>query len=183
MGSIGSVSQNCEPLAAVPQNPPVLVGNLTQVDSDAVYYPCGLIANSMFSDEISQLTCVDSVFGGKPCNNNDSQNIVQYTFNLDNIAWPGDKGRYVKSQWTSFDPEALPRKVVPPPYWRQAFPKWKDGYTAENFPDISTMYRLQVWMRTAGLPTFRKLWGSNTDNLLPKGVWQVDINMSINSII
>lgn len=31
-----------------------------------------------------------------------------------------------------------------------------------------------VWMRTAGLPTFRKLWGKIEEDL-PKGVYQIEI--------
>lgn len=174
----------CEPLGRVPVDPPTFItlpnGTRTKVSNDAVYYPCGLIANSLFSDEISTFTCIDSIVRGKACNNNDQTNIVNYSYKTDNIAWPGDHDKFVKSQWATYDPEQLPLKVVPPPFWREAFPKWKDGYTAENFPDISVMYRLHVWMRTSPLPTFRKLWGSNTENILPKGTWQVNIIMNFN---
>jgi LEM3 (ligand-effect modulator 3) family / CDC50 family len=37
-------------------------------------------------------------------------------------------------------------------------------------------------MRTAGLPTFRKLWGSN-HNYLASGTWQITITQSNNLLI
>jgi LEM3 (ligand-effect modulator 3) family / CDC50 family len=33
-------------------------------------------------------------------------------------------------------------------------------------------------MRTAGLPTFRKLWGSNPSTTLPAGTWQLIITLN-----
>jgi LEM3 (ligand-effect modulator 3) family / CDC50 family len=47
-GALASLT-NCAPLdSAKGEN--ITVGNVTvQVDDDAVYYPCGLIANSLFS--------------------------------------------------------------------------------------------------------------------------------------
>ncbi|KAL5040695.1 alkylphosphocholine resistance protein lem3 [Batrachochytrium dendrobatidis] len=35
--------------------------------------------------------------------------------------------------------------------------------------------RLHVWMRKAGLPHFRKLWGRNNTSTLDQGIWEVSI--------
>ena len=64
--------------------------------------------------------------------------------------------------------------ILPPPFWRK-FPQWANGYNSTNFPDISNYERFQVWMRTAGLPTFRKLWGKNEDTVLPAATWEIEI--------
>jgi hypothetical protein len=97
-----------------------------------------------------------------------------YRFLTNGIAWPADATRYGESAYKSLS--NLTTRVVPPPFWREAFPEYADGYTASNFPDLKNNERFQVWMRTAGLPTFRKLWGANRDSLLPKGIWEVTIN-------
>lgn len=48
-------------------------------------------------------------------------------------------------------------------------------YTSDNFPDLSKDEHFQVWMRTAGLPTFRKLYGKSEFDLLP-GIYTITIN-------
>lgn len=50
---------------------------------------------------------------------------------------------------------------------------WSDATLA--LADISQDPHFKVWMRTAGLPTFRKLYGKNMDNILEKGQWEIDI--------
>ncbi len=50
------------------------------------------------------------------------------------------------------------KNLVPPPEWRAAWPeKYGYGYNTSNLPDLKTWERFQVWMRTAGLYTFRML--------------------------
>jgi len=64
---------------------------------------------------------------------------------------------------------------VPPPAWKN-IPKYKDGvYTRENFPKLADMERFQVWMRVAGLPNFRKLYGQNKNGNLQKGRYLINI--------
>ena len=56
--------------------------------------------------------------------------------------------------------------------WKDRYP---NGYTADNGPpDLSGDERFQVWMRTAGLPDFRKLWGKNEETM-KMGQYQVEI--------
>ncbi|OMH81495.1 Meiotically up-regulated gene 89 protein [Zancudomyces culisetae] len=108
-------------------------------------YPCGLIANSQFNDTFSNLVRAES--GG------------EYVFGEDDISWASDRARYGKTEYSNSD-------VYPPPNWDE---RYKDGYTDKNpIPDLSTDYHLQVWMRTAALPVFRKLYGiNNSDPLTP----------------
>ncbi|KNC97949.1 uncharacterized protein SPPG_06937 [Spizellomyces punctatus DAOM BR117] len=136
----------------------------------AQYYPCGLVANSMFSDDISALTCI-STPDAPSCP------VGTYIFSERNIAWEEDRWLYNPSSWFTTPSLAsdVPTNVIPPPAWRSAFPAYKNGYNSSNYPDIKTWERFQVWMRKAGFPTFRKLWGRNDEMALNRGVWQVDI--------
>jgi hypothetical protein len=179
LGKTPSASEltNCDPLRSAKGENFTFNGKLELVDEDAVYYPCGLIANSLFSDEISPFTCIDSLVEGVKCGG--TEKTYTYQYSTDSIAWPGDNDRFLDTEYRKMDPALIPRKISPPPFWRTAFPDLRYGYNASNLPNINKMAKLQVWMRTAGLPTFRKLWGSNSKNFLPKGIWQVDINMSI----
>jgi hypothetical protein len=173
------VSDTCEPLRYPPANTTVVVdGQTVPILPGAVYYPCGLIANSLFSDIIGNLTCVNSNFNfpnNAQCNPA-SNTTYQYAFAQSNIAWPADAERFGMTEWVN-QPD-WQRKIVPPPFWRTAFPEFANGYNASNIPNLKSWQALQVWMRTAGLPTFRKLWGSNTANVLPQGTWQVNIVQS-----
>ncbi|KAI8926781.1 CDC50/LEM3 family [Entophlyctis helioformis] len=146
-------------------NPRAIV--IQNANSKAQYYPCGLIANSMFTDSISSLSCV-----GASCR------IPTYTFSESGIAWPEDKSLYKVSGWAS-DPSLqsqIPTMLIPPPQWRQAWPElWGNGYNATNLPDLARWERFQVWMRKAGLPQFRKLWGRNDNESLDAGEWEVSV--------
>lgn len=87
-----------------------------------------------------------------------------------NIAWSSDSARFGKTTYTV-------DQVEPPPYWALQYP---DGYTNDTgLPDLSTWYEFQVWMRTAGLPTFSKLALRNTNETMKAGTYQVDIDLSI----
>ncbi|EGF76862.1 hypothetical protein BATDEDRAFT_36153 [Batrachochytrium dendrobatidis JAM81] len=142
------------------------------------YYPCGLIANSLFSDNISNLTCVSSTFQFKDNQVCSPGSLTSFVYPLysQGIAWPSDADKYgnINTQ-TALTAEQISTTLIPPPFWRTAFPQWKDGYNSTNLPNLKTWEAFQVWMRTAGLPTFRKLWGRNTESVLPHGTWQVDI--------
>jgi hypothetical protein len=61
------------------------------------------------------------------------------------IVWSGESAKYQQTRYTA-------DQIVPPPFWAARFP---DGYTADNIPNIHDDEHFQVWMRTAGLPTFR----------------------------
>lgn len=94
----------------------------------------------------------------------------QVTYNMTDkgIAWPGEADKYRVTSYT-------PDQIVPPPYWRARYP---DGYTSDNIPDLTTDEHFQVWMRTAGLPTFRKLYFRNDNEDMAAGTYEIDVFMS-----
>jgi len=66
----------------------------------------------------------------------------------------------------------------PPPNWKKVFPKYNGGYNRTNFPKLAEMERFQVWMRVAGLPNFRKLYGQNKNENLKEGIYDIEITDS-----
>lgn len=82
------------------------------------------------------------------------------------IAWSSDSELYRKTDYRNDE-------AAPPPNWALRYP---DGYTDENpIPDLSQYEEFQVWMRTAGLPTFSKLALRNDDDAMTAGIYQMDI--------
>ncbi|KAH9906891.1 lem3 cdc50 family protein [Xylariomycetidae sp. FL2044] len=132
------------------------------VEDGKAIYPCGLIANSMFNDTI-----------GLPQRLGVSDAQVTYEMKNTSIAWESDKALYgpMKSQDYS--------NIVPPPYWRARYP---DNYTQENPPpNLKEDEHFIVWMRTAGLPTFSKLYQRNDNEALPIGTYSLDIIDNFNA--
>ncbi|KAJ5726499.1 uncharacterized protein N7483_007856 [Penicillium malachiteum] len=113
------------------------------------YYPCGLIANSVFNDSI-----------GNPINLLETE--VPYYMTKKGIAWESDKALYGKSKYD-------PSQVVPPPNWS----KYNGSYT--SLPDLHDDEDFMVWMRTAGLPSFSKLSRRNDTDALQPGNYQLNI--------
>ncbi|OBZ88965.1 Meiotically up-regulated gene 89 protein [Choanephora cucurbitarum] len=148
-GDIQSTSvlhTNCDPLA---------------VNSEGkVIYPCGLIANSMFNDTISNFTSLE-------------QQGNSYNFSRNNIAWPTDKQKYRPTKYQI-------SQIAPPPNWAQRYP---NGQYTEQYPppDLSTQERFMVWMHVAALPDFRKIWGRNDAVALPAGRYRAYIDMNFNT--
>ncbi|KAI9352295.1 CDC50/LEM3 family [Zopfochytrium polystomum] len=167
-----SPSSSCDPMSKPTQltnasaSYPWVSG---QIDSSAIIYPCGLIANSYFTDVISDIVPASPSTGA----------ASPISFSSKGIAWPADAAKYIKSTLPSLVTGNLTLTVFPPPQWVKAFPgsDFSRGYTADNFPDISTMERLHVWMRPAGLPNFRKTWGSRSDSV-PAGSYRITITQN-----
>lgn len=123
------------------------------------YYPCGLIANSVFNDTFSQLTRLNPASGQSD----------YYNMTTKGIAWDSDKDLFKKTAYTN-------DQVSPPPNWKTRYPL---GYTDENpIPDISQDEGFMVWMRTAGLPTFSKLAMRNDNESMTVARYQIDIQDS-----
>ncbi|GMM51492.1 aminophospholipid translocase regulatory protein [Starmerella bacillaris] len=133
---------------------------LSHNDEGKAYYPCGLIANSMFNDTFSkELVGVD--------------NTESYWFTNKGISWPSDRSRFKKTKYNASE-------VVPPPNWAEAYP---DGYNDDNLPDVSTWEEFQNWMRTAGLPTFAKMALRNDTTDLTAGTYEVNIGLNFNTTV
>lgn len=120
--------------------------------------PCGAIANSLFNDTFQLFYTEGS--------NNESVNLLDT-----NIAWKSDHSVKFNNppNWNGY---------TNPPNWNNKY-----AYNLSSNPD-NTGYKneeLIVWMRTAALPTFRKLnrridhQGTFKDGL-PKGSYEVYVS-------
>ncbi|KAK1065947.1 alkylphosphocholine resistance protein lem3 [Friedmanniomyces endolithicus] len=116
------------------------------------YYPCGLIANSRFNDTI--MSPVNIGTNGT------------YSMTSNNTAWSSDAKLYKATKYNYGD-------VIPPPNWRKVYPEYNDA--EYQFPSLHTDDAFQVWMRTAGLPSFSKLYLRNDQDQMTRGRYQVDI--------
>lgn len=123
------------------------------------FYPCGLIANSMFNDTFSS-----PVLRNPP--NGKGDKTETYEMTNKGIAWDSDRNLYGKTSYK-------PSDVLPPPNWKDAYP---DDYTDEQPPpDLQNWEEFLNWMRTAGLPTFSKLAMRNTDDAMQEGEYEIEI--------
>lgn len=122
-------------------------------------YPCGLIANSLFNDTFSDPVLLTGT----------ANQDTTYVMSENNIVWPGEKNKYAR---TEMDPSTL----IPPPYWRGTkIPSGTYFSDGSNLFDPSQDEHFMVWMRTAGLPTFRKLYKRNDNDVLRAGFYRIDI--------
>ncbi|OQD70066.1 hypothetical protein PENDEC_c027G00395 [Penicillium decumbens] len=119
------------------------------------YYPCGLIANSMFNDTI-----------GQPVLTGDSSEPEPYNMTNKGIAWQSDRDLIQKTKYQ-------PGEVDPPP-------NWVDYNYTENIPDLQENEEFMVWMRTAGLPAFSKLSRRNDTHAMKPGRYELSINYKFN---
>ena len=93
-----------------------------------------------------------------------------YQWSERGIAWPGEANKYAAQPGYSID------QIAPPPNWQLRYPA---GYTNTTPPpNLKEDEHFQNWMRTAGLPTFTKLWGRNDNSVLARGRYQIVANMS-----
>ncbi|KAF8652759.1 hypothetical protein AX16_004255 [Volvariella volvacea WC 439] len=130
-------------------------------------YPCGLIANSLFNDTFSNPVLLN------PASSDSSSQV--YVFSTEGIAWPGEAKKYVSSPIGGSGYGNL-SDIVPPPNWMLRFP---DGYTEQNPPpDLRSDEHFQNWMRTAGLPTFTKLYGRNDSDRMTRGRYRIIIGLN-----
>ncbi|KAL4986686.1 ligand-effect modulator 3 family [Aspergillus falconensis] len=123
-------------------------------ENGKAYYPCGLIANSMFNDTINNPILVNGR-GGE---------LETYNMTKKGIAWDSDKELIKKTEYEPF-------AVVPPPNWRERYP---DNYKS-GIPNLHEDEDFMVWMRTAALPTFSKLSRRNDNESMQSGRYRLDI--------
>lgn len=134
----------CDPIRNAPNGKP--------------YYPCGLIANSLFNDTIESPVWLDAQHSSS----------MNETYHMSNkgIAWKSDAALYSKTAYTN-------DQVMPPPNWYDRYPH---GYTDQNpIPNLSQYEEFQVWMRTAGLPTFSKLALRNDNQTMKTGMYSLRV--------
>lgn len=135
-------------------------GSCTPLRLDAngkPYYPCGLIANSLFNDTFNSPIRVGSA------------DNKTYAMANKGIAWESDKSLYGPTKYKIDE-------IAVPPNWVKRWPK---GYTEDHPPpNLKDDEEFQVWMRTAGLPAFSKLALRNDNEPMTSGMYQVDIGLS-----
>ncbi len=135
---------------------------LTSNGTGIPYYPCGLIANSIFNDTFKSPVLLNTPGSSAQ---NGSIYVMQ---NSSNIAWSSDKALY-----GNFPQDMNYSSVAPPPNWQLRYP---NGYSDKSPPpNLGDDETFMVWMRTAGLPTFSKLAQRNDTAPMTKGTYQVDI--------
>lgn len=134
-----TVGINCQPM--------------TTDDNGKIYYPCGLIANSLFNDTYTTPAGIDGT--------------EDYEMTQKGIAWSHDKDRLKKTKYDA-------SQIAPPPNWVKRYP---DGYTNDNIPDISKWSEFQNWMHPAGLSKFSNLYYRNDDLPMKQGKYQVDVGL------
>ncbi|KAM0341407.1 hypothetical protein ACHAPU_010050 [Fusarium lateritium] len=130
-------------------------------DTNKPYYPCGLIANSMFNDTFS------SPVLSNPSKASGNETWEYLMSNNSGISWDSDKDLYGETDYNYDD-------IVPPPYWQERYP---DGYSKKTPPpNLKEWEAFQVWMRTAGLPTFSKLYQRNDTQEMWPGTYDLVID-------
>jgi len=104
-----------------------------------------------------------------------SESSQPYPLSSKGIAWPGEAKKYATTP-TGPGGYANLSEIVPPPNWVLRYP---NGYTEDNPPpDLKVDEHFQNWMRTAGLPTFTKLYGRNDADTMQKGTYRITIGLS-----
>ncbi|XP_014485062.1 PREDICTED: cell cycle control protein 50A isoform X2 [Dinoponera quadriceps] len=123
-----AVSTDCEPFAYTEIN-----------DTLVAIAPCGAIANSLFSDELTLLSA-----------RHDNSKVPLLRTG---IAWPSDKN--IKFKNPEGDLKIAFKDFAKPKNWSKHI--WELDLEDDNNNGFQNE-DLIVWMRTAALPTFRKLY-------------------------
>jgi hypothetical protein len=130
------------------------------------YYPCGLIANSVFNDTFYNPVLLNVAQGSGGSTNINETYVMNST---SGISWDSDSSLYGKTNYK-------PGDIIPPPNWQVRYP---NNYTDANPPpNLALDEAFQVWMRTAGLPTFSKLAQRNDSYPMKSGTYQLLVNHS-----
>lgn len=110
-------------------------------ETGKTYYPCGLIAASTFNDTITAQLCSASGHSCRALSSNNTADTANPAWRKQGIAWPSDIKNKFRYPSTPYD-SAHYTNVS------------EDGH---RLPDVEDEDFI-VWMRTSGLPTFKKLY-------------------------
>jgi len=142
-GDLTSKNQDCSPFLT----------KSVEGEAEKTYAPCGAIANSLFNDTIVLEYCEK-----KPCLDTDTWKTVKVTGR--GIAWESDKQYKFKNPGGENTVAAIRKawednNAIKPMDWQKEV--WE---LDETDPDNNGLQNedLIVWMRTAALPNFRKLY-------------------------
>lgn len=146
-----TLSKDCDPLAYDP------AGSTNSNGFQRVIWPCGLIANSVFNDTIDVPQVLNT--DGTPSGN-------KFEMSNKGIAWSSDSAKFGPTKYTV-------DQIVPPPNWSKY-----SSYSNLTQADLDAIIEnedLWVWMRTAGLPTFRKLKYRQDNQAMAAGRYSITI--------
>ena len=149
-----------------------------------IYAPCGAVANSIFTDRFILYFYEN---GSKPNSISQiwpsSQMGQRVKLNKKGIAWPKDRLKFANPS-VPLDP----KKLVPPRDWYDVgliYGNDSDDVSANDTSQYGFENEdLLNWMRTAALPTFRKLFRyvdhsiAPFNNSLPNGAYTLLVNYS-----
>lgn len=174
------LKKDCEPLvgpeSSLEENDPMR----------PVYYPCGLLPNSYFLDEIKDFHLMKSSSENGP-----NQKVIKCTHKA--ISWGRDlnKSIYGRTSYVQTGPSDDSKDITPayePPAWSNAYGHKTDDekkWSQVHFPpDLSFDETFPSWMRLSSFSNFRKLWkkcerdqvdASFGGDYFPAGVYHVDI--------
>lgn len=161
------------------------------ISTDNVTYqlnPCGLIANSLFNDIIWVNSITEAGQATKYQNDNYGDKKVVNLVDQTGIAWQSDIDTKFKNIPTA-DQKSDNLYLWQNPNYRFIIPKEKGQAPEENVtawtvdaPAAGVQdEHFIVWMRTAGLPNFRKLYG-RIDTDLKKGT-KLEFLVSSNFVV
>ncbi|KAK0168106.1 hypothetical protein PV327_001939 [Microctonus hyperodae] len=150
------VSSDCDPFAY-----------LEISEKKQTIAPCGAIANSLFNDELSLYAWIREP---------NKEGPKEVPLIKTGIAWPSDKN--IKFRNPDGDLKTAFAKYAKPRNWLKNIWELDTNDTNNGFQNED----LIVWMRTAALPTFRKLYRriNHTEPLFSKGLeagtYRLDVN-------
>ncbi|CCF38797.1 LEM3/CDC50 family protein [Colletotrichum higginsianum] len=153
--SRGSVKDSCFPVTS----------SRRDGGEEKVIYPCGAIANSIFNDTFAD---PQRLLGP------DADQPVPYAMSRTGIASDLDKELY---RPTTYPVPPGPGDndsavIVPPPNWAERFPR---GYHSGNMFNPAEDEAFMVWMRTAASPSFAKLAMRNSDEVMVRGMYRLQV--------
>jgi len=128
--------------------------------------------------QLSTLTS-DTFYTPTLQNSNNSSEPQPYQFSAQGIAWDGESKKYVPDPTKTNNGYSSYSEIMPPPNWSLRFPQ---GYNESNMPNLQEDEHFQNWMRTAGLPSFTKLYGRNDADTMQSGTYQIVIGLSAFSV-
>ncbi|XP_015788260.1 cell cycle control protein 50A [Tetranychus urticae] len=127
--------------------------------------PCGAIANSLFNDTFEMFHYYGAKYNGVP--------VIET-----GIAWATDKNIKFRNPSGAINGTDAFKGYTHPPNWQKNV--WElDTKNPDNNGYLNE--HLIVWMRTAALPTFRKLWGRVNHTIAPyhDGLPEADYKIKI----
>eukprot|EP01062_Namystynia_karyoxenos_P024159 TRINITY_DN19396_c0_g1_i1.p1 TRINITY_DN19396_c0_g1~~TRINITY_DN19396_c0_g1_i1.p1 ORF type:complete len:529 (+),score=102.12 TRINITY_DN19396_c0_g1_i1:127-1587(+) len=168
----------------------------TRTAGDFLYSSCGLVAWSQFNDSFRIRKCADdscstfeSVCDGEAFNRTTGESLVAQDCQKQEIAWAADRDKKFQEPYSSETILTYRGKKellncsteASCDFWVKdpaVMPYFLNGwYLFDPYHEIPSPIDedFMVWMRTASLPTFRKLYRKINRNLEP-GKYQVEVS-------